>query len=52
MEDASKINQEMIAEIYVLKKRIQELENSEAERKPVEEARQPKIDTPFSNYHV
>jgi putative nucleotidyltransferase with HDIG domain len=44
MEDASKINQEMIAEIYVLKKRIQELENSEAERKPVEEARQESLE--------
>jgi PAS domain S-box-containing protein len=38
MKDSSKTNQELIAEISVLKKRIQELENSEAERKRVEEA--------------
>jgi putative nucleotidyltransferase with HDIG domain len=44
MEDASKMNQELIAEIYVLKKRIQELENSEAERKPAEEARQESLE--------
>jgi len=44
MEDASRINQEMIAEIYVLKKRIQELENSEAARKPMEEARQESLE--------
>jgi two-component system cell cycle sensor histidine kinase/response regulator CckA len=38
LKDSSKINQELIAEIYVFKKRIQELENSEAERKRVEKA--------------
>jgi diguanylate cyclase (GGDEF)-like protein/PAS domain S-box-containing protein len=40
MKDSSKTNQELIAEISVLKKRIQELENSEAELKRVEEAPQ------------
>ena len=38
MKDSSKTNQELIAEISVLKNRIQELEQSEAERKRVEEA--------------
>ena len=38
MKDSSKTNQELIAEISVLKKRIQELEQSEAERKRAEEA--------------
>ena len=38
MKDSSKTNQELIAEISVLKKIIQELENSEAERKQAENA--------------
>ena len=40
MKDSSKTNQELIAEISVLKKRIRELENSEAERTRAEEALQ------------
>jgi diguanylate cyclase (GGDEF)-like protein/PAS domain S-box-containing protein len=38
MKDSSKTKQALIVEISVLKKRIQELENSEAERKRVKEA--------------
>jgi len=38
MKDSSKTTQELIAEISVLKKRIQELEQAESERKRAEEA--------------
>ena len=43
MKDSPKTNQELIAENSLLKKRIQELEQSEAERERVEETRREQL---------